>query len=168
VLFSLFPKVKFTSFSTFVGGSSEPASVVNLAQTLPIDRPSVAKMSSDKKNEDLEARMPERFADEKQGFLSNRPKGLQSGGMSWPAIEKSPGASILAYCLSSISMTIVNKYVVSGNAWNLPLFYLAVQVGTKQLCPQQCKFWVPSDCPLRLLSVLRPSRYANPLGSSRI
>jgi GDP-mannose transporter len=89
---------------------------------------------SDKKNEDLEARMPDGFADEKQGFLSNRPKGLRAPALSWTAIEnieKSPGASILAYCLSSISMTIVNKYVVSGSAWNLPLFYLAVQVGTR-------------------------------------
>ncbi|KAK3692757.1 hypothetical protein B0T22DRAFT_24858 [Podospora appendiculata] len=42
-------------------------------------------------------------------------------------IDHSPGASIMAYCLSSISMTVVNKYVVSGTFWNLNFFYLAVQ-----------------------------------------
>ncbi|KAK6829742.1 UDP-galactose transporter [Apiospora arundinis] len=47
-------------------------------------------------------------------------------------IESSPAAAILAYCFSSMSMTLVNKYVVSGNEWNLNFFYLAVQaiVGT--------------------------------------
>ncbi|KAK8103522.1 GDP-mannose transporter [Apiospora kogelbergensis] len=47
-------------------------------------------------------------------------------------VESSPAAAILAYCFSSMSMTLVNKYVVSGNAWNLNFFYLAVQaiVGT--------------------------------------
>lgn len=47
-------------------------------------------------------------------------------------VENSPPLSILAYCLSSISMTVVNKYVVSGSSWNLNLFYLAVQVRS---CP---------------------------------
>lgn len=42
-------------------------------------------------------------------------------------LEHSPAASILAYCLSSISMTVVNKYVVSGVGWNLNFLYLAVQ-----------------------------------------
>ena len=49
-------------------------------------------------------------------------------GASLARLEKSPGLSILAYCLSSISMTVVNKYVVSGDFWNLNFFYLAVQV----------------------------------------
>lgn len=42
-------------------------------------------------------------------------------------LDHSPGASILAYCLASISMTVVNKYVVSGSEWNLNFFYLAIQ-----------------------------------------
>lgn len=42
-------------------------------------------------------------------------------------IENSTTLSIVAYCLSSISMTVVNKYVVSGSSWNLTFFYLAVQ-----------------------------------------
>ncbi|KAF4983360.1 hypothetical protein FZEAL_1212 [Fusarium zealandicum] len=42
-------------------------------------------------------------------------------------IEHSAPFSILAYCMSSISMTVVNKYVVSGTSWNLTFFYLAIQ-----------------------------------------
>lgn len=36
--------------------------------------------------------------------------------------------SVVAYCVSSISMTVVNKYVVSGSSWNLTFLYLAIQV----------------------------------------
>ncbi|KAH8653651.1 GDP-mannose transporter [Xylariales sp. PMI_506] len=54
--------------------------------------------------------------------------------------ENSPGLSILAYCFASISMTVVNKYVVSGTSWNLNLFYLAVQsivcIATIEACRQ--------------------------------
>lgn len=44
------------------------------------------------------------------------------------AIANNPTASILGYCLASISMTVVNKYVVSGSGWNLMFLYLAIQV----------------------------------------
>ena len=43
-------------------------------------------------------------------------------------LDNNPGASVIAYCLASISMTVVNKYVVSGREWNLNFLYLAVQV----------------------------------------
>ncbi|KAG5993887.1 GDP-mannose transporter into the lumen of the Golgi [Claviceps lovelessii] len=42
-------------------------------------------------------------------------------------LDNNPLLSVFAYCLSSISMTVVNKYVVSGTFWNLNFFYLAVQ-----------------------------------------
>ncbi|KAG6001535.1 GDP-mannose transporter into the lumen of the Golgi [Claviceps maximensis] len=42
-------------------------------------------------------------------------------------LDNNPLLSVLAYCLSSISMTVVNKYVVSGTFWNLNFFYLGVQ-----------------------------------------
>lgn len=45
-----------------------------------------------------------------------------------PSLDNNRGASVLAYCLSSMSMTIVNKYVISGSNWNMNLLYLAVQV----------------------------------------
>jgi GDP-mannose transporter len=43
-------------------------------------------------------------------------------------IGNNAAAAVLAYCLSSISMTLVNKYVVSGASWNLSFLYLAIQV----------------------------------------
>ena len=46
------------------------------------------------------------------------------------SLDNSASLSILAYCFSSISMTVVNKYVVSGSGWNLFFFYLAIQVCT--------------------------------------
>lgn len=91
-------------------------------------------MSSDKKSDDFVLRMPERgdsFREEKDSFLERRashrvsPPGLHD---KLAKVQNNPGVSILAYCLSSISMTVVNKYCVSGKNWNLNLFYLAVQV----------------------------------------
>ncbi|KKY38634.1 putative gdp-mannose transporter [Diaporthe ampelina] len=90
-------------------------------------------MSSDKKSDDFVLRMPERgdsFREEKDSFLERRqshrvsPPGLQD---KLAKVQNNPGVSILAYCLSSISMTVVNKYCVSGKNWNLNLFYLAIQ-----------------------------------------
>lgn len=49
-------------------------------------------------------------------------------GLNMATVADSKGLSILAYCLSSISMTVVNKYVVSGDDWNLTSLYLALQV----------------------------------------
>lgn len=45
-----------------------------------------------------------------------------------PSLDNNRGASVFAYCLSSMSMTIVNKYVISGSDWNMNLLFLAVQV----------------------------------------
>ncbi|KAF4126989.1 GDP-mannose transporter [Geosmithia morbida] len=42
-------------------------------------------------------------------------------------ITNSAPISVVAYCLASISMTVVNKFVVSGDSWNLTFFYLAAQ-----------------------------------------
>ncbi|KAM7204022.1 GDP-mannose transporter [Naviculisporaceae sp. PSN 640] len=89
---------------------------------------------SNKKHEDIEmgsSRESDAFA-EKAPFLArsnSQPRSSQSTSFSnyFDKIDHSPGASILAYCLSSISMTVVNKYVVSGSDWNLNFFYLAIQ-----------------------------------------
>ncbi|ROT36153.1 UDP-galactose transporter [Sodiomyces alkalinus F11] len=75
-------------------------------------------------------------------------------------VDESGTISILAYCASSISMTVVNKYVVSGDFWNLTFFYLAVQsivcIGAILICkrlgmiknlapfdPEKGKRWFP-------------------------
>ncbi|KAJ8107969.1 hypothetical protein ONZ43_g6566 [Nemania bipapillata] len=90
---------------------------------------------SDKKNEDYTIRMPESgtrspFGGEKEPFIPVRPSRVASHnslGSRLAKIENNPTASIIAYCFASISMTVVNKYVVSGSDWNLNFFYLAVQ-----------------------------------------
>ncbi|KAH6850211.1 GDP-mannose transporter [Chaetomium sp. MPI-CAGE-AT-0009] len=91
---------------------------------------------SNKKNEDIEMRAVEGgndFGGEKDPFLGrnspvSRPRGREPTTAAYfGKLDNSPGASILAYCLSSISMTVVNKYVVSGESWNLNFFYLGVQ-----------------------------------------
>ncbi|KAL2164516.1 hypothetical protein VTH06DRAFT_3732 [Thermothelomyces fergusii] len=88
---------------------------------------------SNKKNEDIEMRAAEGgndFGGEKDPFLGRRspPRGREPAFSAFlDKLNHSPGASILAYCLSSISMTVVNKYVVSGSEWNLNFFYLAIQ-----------------------------------------
>ncbi|TDZ29579.1 GDP-mannose transporter [Colletotrichum trifolii] len=86
-------------------------------------------MANNKKNEDYELRGNDSYSGEKDGFLSQRPPVRSRTNMVSPIskIDNSPGASILAYCFSSISMTVVNKYVVSGQFWNLNFLYLAVQ-----------------------------------------
>lgn len=43
------------------------------------------------------------------------------------SISNSGPISIFAYCLSSILMTVTNKYVLSGFSFNLNFFLLAVQ-----------------------------------------
>lgn len=97
-------------------------------------------MSSDKKSDDFVVRMPgdrtDSFGEDKDPFLARSPSHRSgshassgfSFGDKFASVQNSPGVSILAYCLSSISMTVVNKYCVSGKNWNLNLFYLAVQV----------------------------------------
>jgi hypothetical protein len=85
---------------------------------------------ADKKNEDYTVKTPEH---EMRTFnaspsphrdASGRGKGL----LPLTNITNSPPISILAYCLASISMTVTNKYCVSGADWNLNFFYLAIQV----------------------------------------
>lgn len=57
--------------------------------------------------------------------VSGPPSGPASAGL----ISNS-NASILAYCVASISMTAVNKYIFSGGSWNLTFFCLIVQVSS--------------------------------------
>jgi GDP-mannose transporter len=89
---------------------------------------------SNKKYEDLEmSGMDEKQFGERESFLL-RPAPYHSArvdgstGSILSQLENNPGAAVLAYCFSSISMTVVNKYVVSGSSWNLNFLYLAIQV----------------------------------------
>lgn len=56
------------------------------------------------------------------------------------SVENSPPVSIVAYCLASISMTVVNKYVVSGEEWNLHFLYLAIQASVCIATIAVCKY----------------------------
>lgn len=92
---------------------------------------------ADEKTDDFAPRRPSpNFHDvEKTAF---RPRSTTPLPSKRPALDTVPESitkitnnaplSILAYCLSSISMTLVNKYVVSGQFWNMTFFYLTVQV----------------------------------------
>ncbi|KAG4034217.1 hypothetical protein MFRU_003g01900 [Monilinia fructicola] len=85
----------------------------------------------DKKNEDVEMRnfSGRSSPSQRDPFLSKPGAAAKRGGSSFDLsnVTNSPGISILAYCLASISMTVTNKYCVSGSNWNLNFFYLAIQ-----------------------------------------
>lgn len=87
---------------------------------------------ADKKTDDFVVRVPDAAAGLNGAADKGRfspPRRSSPAAPSWlKSVESSGGVSVIAYCLSSISMTLVNKYVVSGNSWNLHLLYLAIQV----------------------------------------
>lgn len=88
--------------------------------------------------------MKEKEFGERENFLSeptphHQPRDNGNMGSVLSQLENNPGAAVLAYCFSSISMTVVNKYVVSGSSWSLNFLYLAIQVGqlSNMLAPRQ-------------------------------
>ncbi|KAG5952866.1 GDP-mannose transporter into the lumen of the Golgi [Claviceps sorghi] len=88
-----------------------------------------------KTNTDYAVQMPDdghNRDDDRDRFLIKEASSRLTPGphvisQSLSKLDNNPSLSVLAYCLSSISMTVVNKYVVSGTFWNLNFFYLAVQ-----------------------------------------
>ncbi|EPE34079.1 Multidrug resistance efflux transporter EmrE [Glarea lozoyensis ATCC 20868] len=94
----------------------------------------------DKKNEDYNIKMPDyngrSSPSSRDPFLAKSPSRHNSNGPpAMSNIANSPPLSILAYCLASISMTVTNKYCVSGANWNLNFFYLGIQVGPPLQAP---------------------------------
>lgn len=77
------------------------------------------------------------------------------------SITENPVAAILAYCGSSILMTVTNKYVLSGVNFNLPFFLLCVQV-----CQHVSSLQSWSSPCRSLSSAWQPSRYAKAPESS--
>ena len=95
---------------------------------------------SNKRNEDLEMRGLDKDFREKDPFLgrpSSHRRAPSNAGLNnfFSKIDNSPPVSITAYCLASISMTVVNKYCVSGSYWNLNFLYLAIQVSSSSPPP---------------------------------
>ena len=93
----------------------------------------------DKKNEDYAIKIPDQYEmkdfngrsspSQREPFITRSNSNKAGGGLIPVSnITNSPPISVLAYCLASISMTVTNKYCVSGANWNLNFFYLAIQV----------------------------------------
>lgn len=118
----------------------------------------------DKKNEDYVVRMPEDAfgKGEKDPFIARSPSRRSHNGspvgiaQPFSKLDNSPGLSIMSYCLSSISMTVVNKYVVSGSFWNLNFFYLAIQVSLATHRPNVGIILIFSMCRLSFVSWRSP------------
>ena len=83
-------------------------------------------MSDDKKSDDYRVDMP---SGKEFRAASPMPRSASSS-RAGPAITLGSLiiAAVLAYCGSSIMMTVTNKYVLSGVDFNLPFFLLCVQV----------------------------------------
>lgn len=94
-------------------------------------------MSTIKKDDDFVVSLPQDNEHELQSLAaenrSTRRDVGSDGALS--QLTNSSSASILGYCLASISMTVVNKYVVSGEGWNLMFLYLGIQVSQSPLLP---------------------------------
>ncbi|KAI1839847.1 hypothetical protein JX266_013943 [Neoarthrinium moseri] len=82
---------------------------------------------SDKRNDDHIVRLPDHLPRSKSGTEAASQFGHVPSSKPLSKLDNSPGAAIASYCLASISMTLINKYVVSGNSWNLHFFFLCIQ-----------------------------------------
>lgn len=85
-------------------------------------------MADDKRRDDFAVEMGERndAGEYKASRSPYRP--AISAPSSLEVLVKNPIVPILAYCASSILMTVLNKYVLSGLDFNLNFFLLCVQV----------------------------------------
>lgn len=86
-------------------------------------------MADNKKRDDLVIDLNEKNGRYESPMRSPMPPtpGLQQPGPPVPA--GNPVVPVLAYCASSIMMTVTNKFVLSGSGFNLNFFLLCVQVG---------------------------------------
>jgi GDP-mannose transporter len=82
-------------------------------------------MSDDKKSDDYGLEGPAGKEFRAPSPMTRLPSVHRSGSTS---VTENPIAAVLAYCGSSIMMTVTNKYVLSGVDFNLNFFLLCVQV----------------------------------------
>lgn len=87
-------------------------------------------MADDKKRDDYKIDIPDRSDsfNRAPSPVMRAPPRHGSG-----AVTENPMLAILAYCGSSILMTVTNKYVLSGVDFNLNFFLLCVQVRLRSL-----------------------------------
>ncbi|MCJ1483887.1 GDP-mannose transporter into the lumen of the Golgi [Schaereria dolodes] len=91
-------------------------------------------MTDDKKRDDYTVEMEER-----NGNNFESPKPLPRPAAPVAAVANNPIFPILSYCGSSILMTVMNKYVLSGLDFNLNFFLLCVQSVVCIVAIQACK-----------------------------
>jgi len=92
-----------------------------------------ATMASNKKRDDLGIELNEirDYESPPASPMSSRtPMMPAPSGPAMPsgAIASNPIIPVLSYCVSSIMMTVTNKFVLSGTGFNLNFFLLCVQV----------------------------------------
>ena len=107
-------------------------------------------MADDKKRDDFTLEMDDRVGDR---FEPPRPAYRPAMPTPTTSIMNNPIVPILCYCASSILMTVLNKFVLSGLDFNLNFFLLCVQVGSKLLMEEPSLTYDP-----RGWYVLLPSR----------
>lgn len=90
-------------------------------------------MADNKKRDDLVIDVNEKSGRYDSPMRSPLPPTPKTPGMQQPApplaaVTNNPVVPVLAYCCSSILMTVTNKFVLSGSGFNLNFFLLCVQV----------------------------------------
>lgn len=92
-------------------------------------------MVEDKKTDDYTVEMDKLDQGNKEFEAAPPPQQPRSAPPN--PISNNPILPVLAYCGSSIMMTVMNKYVLSGLDFNLNFLLLMVQVrGVEALCPK--------------------------------
>lgn len=85
-------------------------------------------MVEDKKTDDYTVEMDKLDQGNKE-FEAAPPPPLARAASSPPSsLSNNPALPVLAYCFSSILMTVMNKYVLSGMDFNLNFLLLMIQV----------------------------------------
>lgn len=85
------------------------------------------KMAEDKKTDDYTIEMDKLDQGNKSFEPVSHPQ-ARSPHPNSGSLSSNPILPVIAYCGSSILMTVMNKYVLSGTDFNLNFFLLLVQV----------------------------------------
>lgn len=83
-------------------------------------------MADDKKTDDYTVNMDK--VDQGPKEFGAAPPPQSTRPLAPSSLNNSPALPVLAYCGSSILMTVMNKYVLSGLDFNLNFLLLMVQV----------------------------------------
>lgn len=86
-------------------------------------------MADDKKREEYAIEMGDRKESSFDRASSPMKPPTPRRSASHYSVAESPILPVISYCVSSILMTVTNKYVLSGLDFNLNFFLLCVQVG---------------------------------------